>query len=314
MQPAQKLFELSPMVIPSADNPSAQPEQSSSPTWRTGQRIGGQYSQFRLAVIWLALSCIVHTGCAVYSHKQHVERGLLTEEVVSTPLFRHRLFHNRSDFDSGPLHIYIEGDGSPWQRRDLVAVDPTSPDPLLLGAMLSDPAPSVYLGRPCYYQTDDPACNGLWWTLNRYHPRIVESMRQVVERLAKHKRELWLIGHSGGGSLAVLIGRRLARPVNVVTVAGNLDHEAWTTHHHYSPLTGSLNPAKDQALNPQMNELHWYGADDRTILPAWAKAYCRRLAVSCKEAQAEHTRGWLDNWEHILAESQAAFAPRGAQE
>jgi hypothetical protein len=43
--------------------------------------------------------------------------------------------------------------------------------------------------------------------------------------------------------VASLVAARRHDVVRLVTVAGNLDHLAWTTLHGVSPLTGSLNPA-----------------------------------------------------------------------
>src|SRR6266545_4164343 len=48
------------------------------------------------------------------------------------------------------LHIYLDGDGTPWERGR-PAPDPTPRAPLVLRLMALDPAPRVYLGRPCYH-------------------------------------------------------------------------------------------------------------------------------------------------------------------
>ena len=52
----------------------------------------------------------------------------------------------------------------------------------------------------------------------------------------------------------------------VITVGANLDTDAWTQHHGYLPLTGSLNPAASTAKHP-WPEAHLYGGRD-TIVPA----------------------------------------------
>lgn len=178
----------------------------------------------------------------------------------------------------------------------------------MLENMLRGNANSVYVGRPCYYQVADTRCQGSWWTYNRYHPDVVNSLLKVVEQLAENHPELWLIGYSGGGTLAVLLGNRLNRPVKVVTVNANLDHQAWTEYHQYSPLTGSLNPIHDSAYNPYMQELHWYGTEDQNILPAWTLAYCQKRHAQCLPVPASHSEGWPELWPAILRGSQDFFA------
>jgi pimeloyl-ACP methyl ester carboxylesterase len=131
---------------------------------------------------------------------------------------------------------------------------------------------------------------------------------KVIEQLAANHEEIWLIGHSGGGTLAVLLGRRLNRPVKVVTVSANLDHQAWTEHHQYTPLTGSLNPIRDLARNPDMQELHWYATEDRNILPAWVLAYCHKHQTQCLPVSGGHSDGWPARWPAILSCSRDFFA------
>lgn len=237
-----------------------------------------------------------------------MEAGAIRAELASS-YFQHRIYRGvETSGRSDSLHIYIEGDGHPWRRRDVVSKDPTSSDAVMLRAMLQDDVKSIYLGRPCYFQIADPRCNAAWWTYARYHEQVVVSMTEVVKGLSEDSDDLWLVGHSGGGTLAVLIARRLERPVKVMTVAANLDHRAWTGHHDYSPLWGSLNPLSNETRNPQMRELHWFGVNDRTILPAWSQTYCERLQVRCIAAQAEHKTGWLEKWPEILEESGSMLA------
>lgn len=93
---------------------------------------------------------------------------------------------------------------------------------------------SVDLG---YYQLADADCTGNWWTHDRYHPDAAYSLLKVIEQLAEN------------------------RPVKAVPVNVNLDHQAWTEYHHYSPLTGTLNPIHDSAHNLGMLDLHRYGKE-----------------------------------------------------
>jgi hypothetical protein len=233
---------------------------------------------------------------------------VLHSEIQQSKPYQHRIFRPALPAtDQAQLHIYIEGDGRPWRARYFIAPDPTPEYALMLEAMLKDSAPSLYLGRPCYFHTDDTACSATDWTMGRYSNAVVQSMAHLVDSLAADYPSLWLIGHSGGGTLAVLIGRRLQRPVNVLTIAANLDHQAWTAHHQYTPLWDSLDVATDVARNPAMRELHWTGSADENVLPQWNEDYCRQRQVPCRNTEANHASGWLRLWPTILESSASVF-------
>ena len=120
--------------------------------------------------------------------------------------------HERPEGTQGALHVYIEGDGTPYVARYDVAADPTPRHPLMLQLMTLDPASSVYVGRPCYFGlANDPSCTPRDWTLDRFSPRIVDSMARVIEqmRTGRETDAIELYGHSGGGALAVLLAERL---------------------------------------------------------------------------------------------------------
>lgn len=165
------------------------------------------------------------------------------------------------------LHVYLEGDGSPWETRWRVADDPTPRNPVMLRLMALDDAPALYLGRPCYYgHVQDAGCSPALWTDRRYAPEVVESLAMGLRGFLRGRdyRRLAWFGHSGGGALALLLAPRFPATSAVVTLAGNIDTAAWTAYHGYSPLTGSLNPADTAPVVP---EYHYLGAEDRIIPP-----------------------------------------------
>lgn len=168
----------------------------------------------------------------------------------------------------GILHVYLEGDGTPWRNRVFIMRDPTPRSPLMLRLMAMDNQHSVYLGRPCYNGTsEDPECNNRLWTSGRYSDVVVASMSEAIREIAQRYRasDLRLFGHSGGGALAMLIAQRLPQVSNVITVAGNLDTDAWTQFHAYTPLYGSLNPAKQPRLRREVLQWHLVGGNDVNI-------------------------------------------------
>lgn len=172
------------------------------------------------------------------------------------------------DLEDGVMHVYLEGDGSPWKHRTIIMHDPTPRNPLMLRLMSYDRAPSFYLGRPCYNgYFSDPDCNNSLWTSARYSEKVVRSMAIAIKAMAKRHnvQQLWLFGHSGGGALAMLLADRLPQVTRVVTLAGNLDTDAWTRHHQYTPLYSSFNPATSSTLRDSVWQWHLIGGSDVNI-------------------------------------------------
>ena len=205
----------------------------------------------------------------------------------------------------GVLHVYLEGDGTPWRHRTVIMPDPTPRRSLMLGLMALDPGASVYVGRPCYNGTyAEPGCDNRLWTSDRYSEAVVSSMTSVVRRRAAlvGASRVRLIGHSGGGALALLIAERIASVDAVLTVAGNLDTDAWTTHHGYSPLYGSINPARRAPLAPRVREWHLLGESDPVIPPALVADYLarREAAVAVRLPGFGHGCCWARVWPAVL--------------
>lgn len=192
-------------------------------------------------------------------------------EFVQGAGFRHQIIR-RGDFRAdGVLHVYLEGDGTPWVTRTRIARDPTPRTPLALRLMAMDPAPSLYLGRPCYHGlAQSPGCTPWLWTHGRYGEEVVASMAAAIRNAVGDgaQPEIDLIGYSGGGVLAMLLAERLGNVRQVVTVAGNLDIDAWADYNGYTRLRGSINPATRPALAPGIRQVHLAGEDDRRV-PAW---------------------------------------------
>ena len=63
----------------------------------------------------------------------------------------------------------------------------------------------------------------------------------------------------------MLLAERFKQTRAVVTVAGNLDPDRWVAQHGYSPLVGSLNPARRPPLPSHILQLHFVGGRDRNV-------------------------------------------------
>lgn len=211
------------------------------------------------------------------------------------------------------LVVYIEGDGSAWQRSGEASPDPTPVDPTALKLALTDDAPAVaYLARPCQFA--DPAhrrnCDPAFWTDRRYGEEVVAATGQALDLLKQRSgaRHLGLVGFSGGGAVALLVAARRGDVTWVKTVAAPLDTDAFTHRHHAPPLSGSLNPADFGLTLARLPQIHLSGADDRIVPPAIGGAYMERLPTHrCATLRimpgVDHHDGWEDIWPALAAET-----------
>lgn len=253
---------------------------------------------------WVMLAALA--ACATPSER--IDRlagaaGFEKQVVVGDP-FEHLVYIKDGDQRASSFHVYIEGDGSPWFTRYRVASDPTPRQPLVLKLMRQDPGPALYLGRPCYFGLMKH-CQPEHWTGGRYSATVVDSMavalRTIRDRLGWQGTPT-LIGHSGGGALVMLLAPRIADTKAILTVAGNLDIDAWTRLHEYTPLTGSLNPAEADPLPARIRQLHVTGGHDRNVPPSITRAGLvrQRNAELAHFPEQAHHCCWEASWPAIL--------------
>lgn len=218
--------------------------------------------------------------------------------------YNHVSYFKQGSNSTSALHVYIEHDGIAWIDIENISIDPTPRYALMLSAMAEDPSPSLYLGRPCYFgRYDDVGCCPLLWTHQRYSEIVVSAMASALrDFLSSHDySKLVFLGYSGGGTLAMLLAERFMQTRAVITIAGNLDIDAWAKWHDYSPLSGSLNPAKRQSLPDSILQLHYVGASDTNIPPKMIESITLLPAGSViKVPKFDHTCCWQAWWPNIL--------------
>lgn len=220
--------------------------------------------------------------------------------------YMHQSYAAQLDQADATLHVYIEHDGTPWASIDRVAADPTPRKPYALELMAKDAGPRLLLGRPCYFAAQpESRCSPVLWTHERYSGAVVASMVAALRNyLSAHPhRRLVLVGYSGGGSLAWLMAPRVPEAAAVVTVAANLDTDAWARWHGYSALAGSLNPAAQPSLPERVEESHFIGASDSNVRPAVVRGFARRhpRAKVIELAGFDHDCCWIAHWSRLLA-------------
>lgn len=207
------------------------------------------------------------------------------------------------------LTVFIEGDGLAWLTPTRASPDPTPLDPLGLRLALAHRAgPAVYLARPCQFLSAErdvaaAACPAPLWLDKRFSEQAVALSGDAIDQLKQRTgaRRLTLVGYSGGAAIAALLAARRDDVDLLVTIAGNLDTEAWTRHHRLSPLAGSLNPSDHVARLTDLRQVHLVGSHDDTIHPRFARAYAARFPPAQRPAvvdidDADHRCCWVQRW------------------
>lgn len=256
--------------------------------------------------IWLLLIVLVSGGCAspTQNFNQHAARLGYARQLVTGTEFQHVGYFKLGRAPHGSiLHVYLDGDGTPWLGRNVAASDPTPHVPLMLDLMAQDPVSSVYLGRPCYLGlSNSVACTPRLWTTARYSQKVIDSMTAALNRISGPYAGLVLIGYSGGGTLAMLMAEHLPKTEAVITVAANLDTERWANLHHQPSLSESLNPAGREALPSAIQQLHFAGAEDKNVPPQLIKTAIsqqKQAQFTVYEGQ-DHACCWREVWREVL--------------
>lgn len=208
-----------------------------------------------------------------------------------------------------PLTVYIEGDGFAWLDAATPSTDPTPRDPLALRLALAQPGGNAaYLARPCQYvDAEQGGCPQRYWTEGRFAPEVIAASDRALDRLKAQTgaRRLTLVGYSGGGAVAALLAARREDVERLVTVAGNLDHRAWTRHHRIAPLVGSLNAADEAIRLAHLPQTHFVGGRDRVIPLALAQEWPLVLRQKIRVIPAEdHACCWPEHWTRLWQEIQ----------
>lgn len=255
-------------------------------------------------ILFACISC----APAWRKYDQAAENLRFGRAVVETTDFNIVVYKNQWLNCGKKLHVYFDGDGSPWGRDgSLVNDDPTPRHYLVLQLMSLDSKPAILIGRPCYHGFNhDARCHPLLWTHARYSEEVVSSISKALQFILKANSvsEVVLIGYSGGGTLAQLLAEKIPQTRAVITLAGNLDLAAWVRWHEYSPLEGSLNPAEKPPLPKHILQIHYVGRSDRNIPPLLTErylAYKDRGEMRVLEG-VDHYNGWLMHWPSILAD------------
>lgn len=221
---------------------------------------------------------------------------------VDTPLL---LLTRATEMTSQPVRVYIDGDGTPWERPWRAAHKPRIHNPVALRLLQKDPAGGFYLGRPCYGLSTLPAdCKQVFWTEGRYGADVIKLLHKGLDhiKIESSAEKITLVGFSGGGALAVILASERPDIASVITIAGNLDHTAWTQGFKYRALDASINPIDRLPFKIGGRRIHLTGKKDTQVPEAlMMKAINQDTnAIHYSYPDFSHTCCWDEIWQQFL--------------
>jgi poly(3-hydroxybutyrate) depolymerase len=149
----------------------------------------------------------------------------------------------------------------------------------------------------------NPKCDSSYWTNKRLSDDSVDAINDVINKVNSNHHKFSLSGYSGGGGIAVRVAARNNMVKDIITIAGNLDHRAFTEHHKVSPMNGSLNPIDYAKSINNIPQWHISGGNDKVIPPFIAERYVEKSNSVCAKQKIfpdiDHKSGWTKVWESI---------------
>jgi pimeloyl-ACP methyl ester carboxylesterase len=188
--------------------------------------------------------------------------------------------------------------------------------PVALDLAIADPgAPVFYLSRPCQFMAwQAEACPTRLWAEGRFGGDVIAAMDGAVVAAERrvHATGLVLVGFSGGAAVAALLALRHPETELLVTVAGVVDHAAWTRLHRVAPLEKSLNPADQVEKLARIRQMHLVGTVDRNVPPVLIEGLVARYgdgsAAMIMTTPNGHDCCWSEGWAAWIAAQRAALA------
>lgn len=204
----------------------------------------------------------------------------------------------------GVYKIYLEGDGYAFNAYGKPTADPTPKGTLVRELAFGDNNENViYLARPCQY-VKSPICSQRHWTTARFAPEIIIAEFEAIKQIAG-ENPVVLVGFSGGAQVAGLlasakVGLNIKK---VITIAGNLDHLAWTQYHNLPPLNESMNLESYRQRFTTIPQIHYVGSEDKVIPPALVKDFVQDDNLVITVPNATHNKGWETIYQKVWAEN-----------
>lgn len=199
--------------------------------------------------------------------------------------------------------IYIEGDGYAFNAHGKATQDPTPHGTLVRELAFGDNSPNViYLARPCQY-VKSPICSQRHWTTARFASEIINAEYEAIKNIAGNNPVI-LVGFSGGAQVAGLVA--IAKPElnikKIITIAGNLDHLAWTQYHNLPPLNESMNLESYRKQFAKIPQIHYVGSNDEVMPPILVREFIKNDDLIIEVSGANHNEGWGKIYNKVWSE------------
>ena len=254
-----------------------------------------------LLISFLLVSCVLQGSKSSVFIASHFFADF-EKKLVQSGDFIITTYQKITDPDADYV-FYIEGDGYIAGRYGLSA-NPTPRSDSLLRLVAQDKRPNVvYIARLCQYTPMhlNSKCSPKYWSDSRLSLETVNVLSGVIDQV-NNGRPFSVIGYSGGGGIAVLIAAQHSSVKDIITIAGNLDIDAFTRHHHSPTMFNSLNPIDYVNKVRHIPQIHLSGGLDH-VVPGFITEHYVRIADSpCVSMQRLDGAGHSDGWEGFWLE------------
>lgn len=244
-----------------------------------------------ILIVILISGCVSITIPPEYEHK-----------IIKTQYFDIATWQKITS-PNGVYKIYIEGDGYAFNSRALPTSDPTPRGTLVRELAFGDNNENViYLARPCQYKKNN-LCEQKYWTTGRFAKEVIESEYEAIKSIVGNN-DVILIGFSGGGQIAGLIAatKNDIKVKKIITIAGNLNHRAWTEYHHLPILKDSMNLEDFYEQFVNMPQIHYIGEKDTVVPAVITEQFISNKNLLIKLPKATHNNGWQNIYQKIWQE------------
>lgn len=243
------------------------------------------------AALLLLTNCSSITVPSDYVYKEVETRNftIVTWQKITNP--------------QGVYKIYIEGDGYAFNSHGKPTHAPTPRGTLVRELAFGDKSPNViYLARPCQY-IKSPMCSQRHWTTARFAPEIINAEYETIRQIAGNNPVV-LVGFSGGAQVAGLVAtaKRGLNVKKIITIAGNLDHLAWTQYHNLPPLNEAMNLESYHKQFAELPQIHYVGNHDKVMPPILIREFVDNDDLIIEVDGASHNEGWESIYNQVWSE------------
>ncbi len=238
--------------------------------------------------IFIFIFLLVFQGCSVKRAQQSnaqmidmLDAKSWHCDIISTTKFDLNYCMPNDITPSKIFNIFIEGDGFSWVTRSQPSLNPTPKQHVALNIALNQSKNNtIYVSRPCQnvFDKNFRNCNVDYWTNKILSNDVIFSLNEFLDFTKKRYQiqKFNLIGYSGGGIGALLLAAQRDDVELVVTIASNIDADAWTTYHKILKLD-VINPATLSKKLSKIKQIHYVGQKDQNVPLSISQSYLSKV-------------------------------------